>query len=51
MDVASLRDPQPDEDRVQKPEWLVMLGMFGVYLFYTPPHVSRGPGWSNAVVT
>lgn len=24
--VASLRDPQADEDRVQKPEWLVMLG-------------------------
>lgn len=22
----SLRDPQKDEDRVQKPEWLVMLG-------------------------
>jgi hypothetical protein len=22
----SLRDPQPDSDRVQKPEWLVMLG-------------------------
>lgn len=23
----SLRDPQPDSDRVQKPEWLIMLGM------------------------
>ncbi|QIW99344.1 hypothetical protein AMS68_004862 [Peltaster fructicola] len=23
----SLRDPQPDSDRVQKPEWLVMLGV------------------------
>lgn len=23
----NLRDPQPDEDRVQKPEWLVMLGV------------------------
>ena len=23
----SLRDPQSDEQRVQKPEWLVMLGM------------------------
>ena len=22
----SLRDPQPDSDRVKKPEWLVMLG-------------------------
>ncbi len=27
VNVASLRDPQTDEDRVQKPEWLVMLGM------------------------
>lgn len=23
----SLRDPQPDSDRVKKPEWLIMLGM------------------------
>ncbi|KAF2148981.1 ubiquinol-cytochrome c r [Myriangium duriaei CBS 260.36] len=23
----SLRDPQPDSDRVQKPEWLIMLGV------------------------
>ena len=23
-----LRDPQPDSDRVQNPEWLIMLGMF-----------------------
>ena len=22
-----LRDPQPDSDRVQKPEWLIMVGM------------------------
>lgn len=22
----SLRDPQPDSDRVKKPEWLIMLG-------------------------
>ena len=27
IDVKSLRDPEADEDRVQKPEWLVMLGM------------------------
>lgn len=27
VNVASLRDPQADEDRVQKPEWLIMLGM------------------------
>lgn len=26
IDWKTLRDPQPDEDRVQKPEWLVMLG-------------------------
>ncbi|KAH8696145.1 Rieske [2Fe-2S] iron-sulfur domain-containing protein [Talaromyces proteolyticus] len=26
-DWKSLRDPQPDEDRVQKPEWLIMLGV------------------------
>ena len=26
-DWQKLRDPQPDEDRVQKPEWLIMLGM------------------------
>lgn len=26
VNVASLRDPQADEDRVKKPEWLVMLG-------------------------
>ncbi|KAI5806754.1 Rieske [2Fe-2S] iron-sulfur domain-containing protein [Peziza echinospora] len=25
--VQSLRDPQEDADRVQKPEWLVMLGI------------------------
>ncbi|KAL2164914.1 hypothetical protein VTH06DRAFT_210 [Thermothelomyces fergusii] len=27
VNVASLRDPQADADRVQKPEWLVMLGV------------------------
>lgn len=26
VNVQSLRDPQADEDRVKKPEWLVMLG-------------------------
>ena len=26
VNVTSLRDPQSDEDRVKKPEWLVMLG-------------------------
>ncbi|BCR88497.1 ubiquinol--cytochrome-c reductase catalytic subunit RIP1 [Aspergillus chevalieri] len=27
IDVASLRDPQADEERVQDPKWLVMLGV------------------------
>jgi len=27
VDVNSLRDPQLDTDRVQKPEWLVVLGV------------------------
>lgn len=27
VDIASLRDPQTDKDRVQKPEWLVMVGI------------------------
>ena len=27
VDVATLRDPQKDADRVKKPEWLVMVGV------------------------
>jgi len=27
VNISSLRDPQADEDRVKKPEWLVMLGV------------------------
>lgn len=27
VDVTSLRDPQNDDDRVKKPEWLIMLGI------------------------
>jgi len=27
VDVKSLRDPESDEARTQKPEWLVMLGV------------------------
>ncbi len=27
VDVADLRDPESDDDRVQKPEWLVMVGI------------------------
>lgn len=26
IEWEKLRDPQPDSDRVQKPEWLVMIG-------------------------
>ena len=29
----ALRDPQPDSDRVQNPEWLVMLGTCGAVQF------------------
>jgi hypothetical protein len=25
--VETLRDPEKDEDRVKKPEWLIMIGM------------------------
>lgn len=37
VDIKTLRDPQADEDRVQKPEWLVMLGtaVFYFQLCYT----------------
>src|SRR6267378_2089414 len=27
VDVASLREPQADSDRVQRPEWLIVLGI------------------------
>lgn len=27
VDVSTLRDPQTDEERTQKPEWLVLLGV------------------------
>ena len=27
IDVSTLRDPQPDAERVQKPEWLIMVGV------------------------
>ncbi|KAK5779773.1 ubiquinol--cytochrome-c reductase catalytic subunit RIP1 PWA37_000986 [Arxiozyma heterogenica] len=27
VDVSALKDPQTDADRVQKPEWLIMLGI------------------------
>lgn len=31
VQINSLRDPQSDEDRVQKPEWLVMLGTIDIF--------------------
>lgn len=27
VDIKKLRDPEPDSQRVQKPEWLIMLGV------------------------
>lgn len=27
VDISKLRDPQADSDRVQRPEWLIMLGV------------------------
>jgi ubiquinol-cytochrome c reductase iron-sulfur subunit len=27
VDISKLRDPQADSDRVQKPEWLIMVGV------------------------
>lgn len=27
VDISKLRDPQTDSDRVQRPEWLIMLGV------------------------
>jgi Rieske Fe-S protein len=38
VNVASLRDPQTDDDRVQKPEWLVMLGTICFVLFLAQCH-------------
>lgn len=41
IDWKTLRDPQPDEDRVQKPEWLIMLGMS---LFYLTKYLTNVSG-------
>jgi ubiquinol-cytochrome c reductase iron-sulfur subunit len=27
VDISTLRDPQPDDKRVQKPEWLIVVGV------------------------
>jgi ubiquinol-cytochrome c reductase iron-sulfur subunit len=50
VDVASLRDPQPDSERVKKPEWLVIVGVcthLGCIQLGNKPGDDRGPfgGW------
>ena len=50
VDVAILRDPQKDSDRVQKPEWLVVVGVcthLGCIPLGTGAGEPRGPfgGW------
>ncbi|KAJ9481297.1 hypothetical protein VN97_g12193 [Penicillium thymicola] len=44
IDWKTLRDPQPDEDRVQKPEWLVMLGehLLGLLISASPSRLGSG---------
>jgi len=39
----ALRDPQPDSDRVKKPEWLIMLGTapFIISTIPRPPHLQH----------
>jgi ubiquinol-cytochrome c reductase iron-sulfur subunit len=50
VDVGSLRDPQPDEARVQKPEWLIVTGIcthLGCVPIGNKPTEGRGDygGW------
>ena len=45
VDVAALRDPQADEDRVQKPEWLVMLGTAA----FLSPEISMNNNWIHSM--
>jgi ubiquinol-cytochrome c reductase iron-sulfur subunit len=50
VDVASLRDPQPDEARTIKPEWLVVIGIcthLGCVPLGQGPNDTRGQygGW------
>lgn len=54
----SLRDPQPDSDRVQKPEWLIMLGTpsdppIPLTILWIPPFPSqsRNPKPSSKLTT
>lgn len=46
--VETLRDPEKDEDRVKKPEWLIMIGMklyahadLAIDVIYRCLHTSR----------
>jgi ubiquinol-cytochrome c reductase iron-sulfur subunit len=50
VNLSELRDPQPDEKRVQKPEWLVMVGIcthLGCIPLGQKPNDSKGEygGW------
>jgi len=45
VDVATLRDPQPDEVRVQQPEWLILVGVC-THLGCVPlPNAGDYHGW------
>ena len=43
-DWHKLRDPQPDSDRVKKPEWLIMLGKFPLQGWLWNPCVPKASG-------
>ena len=40
-DWHKLRDPQPDSERVKKPEWLIMLGKFPLCGWLLNPSVHK----------
>ncbi|KAH9613872.1 hypothetical protein KSS87_017252 [Heliosperma pusillum] len=45
VDISSLRDPQPDADRVQDPEWLIVIGVC-THLGCIPlPNAGDFQGW------
>lgn len=50
VNVASLRDPQQDEDRVKKPEWLVMLGK-DITRTISPSFAEPNPEAGNGDIT
>ena len=50
VNVADLRDPQPNSARVKKPEWLIVIGIcthLGCVPLGQSPNSDRGPygGW------